>query len=150
MKPWVEDLKQLFFRFKLYLFGVRFYEVLTKPDSKLIYRTEFNIQDTFYLEIMFYRAECTDYLLKRGTLSTQDYNSYLITSNVRPMSASVGKMPDIPNYIALLNSRSFFFNGFFNKMGLSEKSLLETITDIYLDFVELTFKNYEAQLKKPK
>lgn len=117
-------IQELFFRIKLYLFGVTFYEVQSKDTEITIYTKRHQFEDNA-IELDFTRETCIDLILKRGKIATTSYFSY--TVRARMIGTGMASL-------AMLDGRRFFFNGRFNSFGLEEHKILELISDIYIDF----------------
>lgn len=121
----IDFFRELFFRIKLYLFGVNFYEVTKTVHEPVIYTRRHEISHGAAIELSFSRINCTDLLLKQGKLIRVRYNSYAVKAHL----TETGESP-----LRMLEDRQFFFNGRFNHFGLEETRVLELISDIYIDF----------------
>ena len=121
-------LREIFFRLKLYLIGVRFHEWVKTQDLPLIHKAMFNLTPTHVIDFELYRIECIDLVLKRGKLSPVNYQSYVV-------KASFGN--HFPAELQALNDRCFFFNGHMNEFGKEEDEVAALIIDIYLDYIRI-------------
>lgn len=132
MNGFVCVIKELLFRLKLYLFGVRFYG--RGDDLKgipVIYEAEYRIDEDHLVRFKFYRIECFDVVMKRGYLSRDTYPSFIVQAFLND---------HFPDEVQHLNEKCFFFNGKTNSFGCSEQQTVELILDIYLDFLKTSFK----------
>jgi hypothetical protein len=119
--------KELAFRFKLYLLGVRFYESHYNPSWQEVYRQTLKVGHRLTISLIFQKVPCSDFVLRRSSLNTENYSSYVVTAH---FSA------EVPQALQTLEDRPFFFNGRYNDFGVEERWTLELISDIYLDFLK--------------
>ncbi len=132
MNGFICVIKELLFRLKLYLFGVRFYgrggDLTGIP---VIYEAEYHIDENHLVRFKFYRIECFDVVMKRGRLISESYPSFVVQAFLND---------NFPDEVKDFNEKCFFFNGKINSFGCSEQQTVELILDIYLDFLKTTFK----------
>lgn len=140
MKAFIDGFKELLFRSKLFLFGVRFYEVTSPSDDPVVFEQSYDIQSLCTINFKFQRVSCSDYLLKRGDIVTQHYASYVVTAFFDDDARGLSVEFELD-----LNGKSFFFNGVFNGFGLEESKVLSLIADVYLDFL----KSKSEPVEKP-
>lgn len=127
MEPLTHVLKELCFRFGLFLFGVRFYELNVVEETPVDY--EFNIALDLGLTVTFkfHKVTCSDIVLKRSILSSAMYTSYIV-------HAYFYFGDEI--YATPLNGKAFFFNGGSDWFSIPEERVLRLIADIYLDYIK--------------
>lgn len=131
MKNFVSNIRELMFRLKLFIFGVRFYEVRSPSAEPVIFEQSYSVGAMFNIHFRFQKVPCTDFLLRRGELVNQDYISYIVTAVLDTDS------PDIMMEFNIdINDKPFFFNGVVNGFGLEETRVLSLISDVYLDFLK--------------
>lgn len=128
-------IKELLFRLKLYVFGVRFYSRGSAIDAPVIYEAEYRIDEEHFVKFKFYRIECFDVVMKRGMLIGESYPSFVVQAFLNDR---------FPEEIKDFNEKCFFFNGRTNSFGCSEQQSVELILDIYLDFLKTSFKKRQA------
>lgn len=127
-------LKELLFRIKLFYLGIRFYEVVSQEQFTSIHETTYTFEDA-EVHVSFKRIPCRDLMLKRGRLSTEDYNSYAVLAKFNLDELEKRMNADVLTQLKFLNNKAFFFNGHYNRLGMNERRLLELITDVYMDFI---------------
>lgn len=127
MQKVITLIRETLFRLKLFLLGVRFYEVQKEAEEPVVYESEYSIGNLFQIKFSFRRMVCNDFVLRRGKLVAECYNSYVVVASFR------GQVPDT---LQRLNNRPFFFNGVYNDFGIEEHRTMELIADIYLDFLK--------------
>lgn len=123
-------LYELFFRIKLYLFGIHFYEIKSPAVLPVDFYKTHNLGRNGTIHLKFSRVNCTDLMLVRGKLKNTDYVSYIVSAT------STGRISRI---VGVLNDRQFFFNSRINKFKLEEDRVVQLIADVYIDFAT-TFK----------
>lgn len=128
-------IKELLFRLKLYMFGVRFYSRGSTIDAPVIYEAEYRIDEDHFVKFKFYRIECFDVVMKRGMLIGEPYPSFVVQAFLND---------HFPEEVKDFNEKCFFFNGRTNSFGCSEQQTVELILDIYLDFLKTSFKKRQA------
>ncbi len=121
----VAIVKELAFRLKLMVLGVRFYEA-HEAEGEVIYKCSQQLTADVAVEFHFRMVKCSDFLLKRGELILEHYPSYTIT----PVFTQ-----SIPQGLEHANNRTFFFNGKYNDFGLDVDRTIQLIADIYIDFM---------------
>lgn len=127
MVGFLRVVKEILFRLKLYLLGIRFYESKGVGDNPLVYEAEYRIDKSHTIKFKFYRVECTDMILRRGHLVEEQYKSFIVQAFLDDR---------FPLKLRGFDTRSFFFNGKTNDFGKSEQETLELILDVYLDFLK--------------
>lgn len=120
-------LRELLFRLKLYLFGIRFYEQATHSDAPVVYSAEYRLDASHRINFKFFHVTCRDILMTRGSVTHEDYSSYAVQAT---MDAT------FPEDLMVYSGRSFFFNGRTNRFKKDEKQTLDLILDVYLDFLK--------------
>lgn len=130
---------EMWFRLKLYFLGIRFYEVTECKKHLSIYETTYRLED-LDIHFSFQRVPCSDLVLKRGRLRTDNYNSYTITATFDQRELLSSEYQMVFKHLSMLKDKAFFFNGHHNKLGLEETKKLELITDIYIDFISEVFR----------
>ena len=123
--------KELIFRLKLYLFGIRFYSRGTIVDAPLIYEANYRLDDEHYVQFKFYRIECTDIVMKRNRMYKDHYASFIVQAFLNN---------HFPEEVMEFNEKAFFFNGKTNSFDCSEQQTVELILDVYLDFLKMSYK----------
>lgn len=130
----------LYFRVKLFMLGVRFYEVLGGQESTPIYTATYFVDDVA-VSFSFQRVTCTDLVLKRGELTTAVYNSYIVRIDFDEEEVNSSRSREILNNMKLLKNKAFFFNGHSNKFkATDEEKKFEVIVEIYIDFIKEIFR----------
>ena len=137
-------IKELLFRIKLYYLGIRFYEGSSQEQSPAIHETTHKFED-ISVQVSFKRVPCRDLVLKRGQLSTEDYNSYAVLATFDISEFEKTTDEKILTQMKFLNNKAFFFNGHYNRLGMSERHKLELITDVYMDFISEMIRNQHHQ-----
>lgn len=127
-------IKELLFRIKLYYLGIRFYEVIKDDQFPAIHETTHKFED-ISVQVSFKRVPCRDLVLKRGSLSTEDYNSYAVLATFDTTERETLIDEKILSQMQFLNNKAFFFNGHYNRLEMTERRKLELITDVYMDFI---------------
>lgn len=127
MSHFAQILQELFFRTRLFLFGIRFYETVTAPEGELVFSHTCELGEEVSVRFNFHRVICSDFFLKRMKLTKQSYASYTIT----PVFIT-----DYPPELEAINRRTFFFNSIVNGFGIDESRTLQLIADVYLDFMQ--------------
>lgn len=135
MNQFICTVRELFFRLKLYIFGIRFYISPRIENLPLIYQVEYRIDSEHFIRFNFYKMKCTDVTMQRGKIRNSTFDSYIVQAS---LDAS------FPEELRQYDGRCYFFNGFINGFGCSEKLTVELIVDVYLDFLKTTYD----QLKK--
>lgn len=128
-------LREVFFRLKLYLIGVRFHEWVKTRDLPLIHQALYQLTPEHSINFEFYRLECIDLVLQRGKLVPENYQSYVVKASFSQ---------ECPEAMKELNDRCFFFNGHMNQLGRDEDEVVMLILDIYLDYVRTVLEPREA------
>lgn len=118
---------ELLFRLKLYLFGIRFYERPQFTASEPIYEAEYRLDGEKRIKFKFFRVGCSDIILKRGKVETEEYASYVVQAFLSDSFTAELKEFD---------GKSFFFNGVANDFFQSNQQTVELILDVYLDFLK--------------
>lgn len=131
MRAFINSMRELLFRIKLFFFGVRFYEVRSPASDPVVFEHRYAIQAFCHIHFKFQRVDCSDYLLRRGSLLSQSYASYIVTAIFDDDAREISSKFELD-----LNGKPFFFNGMFNGFGLEEKRVLALIADVYLDFLK--------------
>lgn len=119
-------LRELIFRLKLYLLGVRFFERNQDIGEPMNYTATYQIQDRFTVKVSFRQVKCIDFIMRRGRIIGKSYISYAIRGDFN------GQLPE---NLKQLNGRCFFFNTFANGFSENEDMSLALIADVYLDFI---------------
>lgn len=133
--------RELWFRIRLYYLGIRFYEVKGQEASPVIHDTSYTFEDV-PVHVSFKRIPCRDLMLKRGQLTTEEYNSYAVMAVFDENDLEGIADVKIKTQLSFLNKKAFFFNGHYNRLGIGERRKLELITDVYMDFIsEIIRKN---------
>ncbi len=120
-------LRELCFRFGLFLFGVRFYELQVNVSTYVDYEFDIELDPNISVNFKFHKVPCSDIVLKRGILSSAMYTSFI----VHAYFSIEGEAFETP-----LNGKSFFFNGGSDWFGIPEERVLRLIADIYLDYIK--------------
>lgn len=134
MAGFFKVLKEILFRFRLYLTGIRFYEQKTDTEAPVIYEAEYRLDSEHRIKFKFYRVQCIDIILKRGKLVGEDYPSFVVQAFLDE---------NFPEELRKFNQKSFFFNGRINSFGYSEQQSVELILDVYLDFLKTSLASVE-------
>lgn len=122
--------RELLYRTKLYLFGVRFYERVALEEAALVCETRYQIDLNHWIDFSFNRVTCEDLVLKRGRIVKCRYYSYVV---------EVKFSSSFPDYVKKYEDKLVFFNGNSNKFRANEKETIELILDIYLDYLRAVF-----------
>lgn len=122
--------RELLYRIKLYLFGVRFYERVVLEEAVSLCETRYQIDLYHWIDFSFNRVACEDLLLKRGRIVKCRYYSYVV---------EVKFSSSFPDYVKKYEDKLVFFNGKSNKFKADEKETVELILDIYLDYLRAVF-----------
>lgn len=128
--------RELLYRTKLYLFGVRFYERVELEEAVLVCETRYQIDLNHWIDFSFNRVTCEDLVLKRGRIVKCRYYSYAV---------EVKFSSSFPNYVKKYEDKLVFFNGNSNKFRADEKETIELILDIYLDYLRAVFNLEEIK-----
>ncbi len=129
MIEFMRRLNELFFRFKLYVFGVRFYKRVLNTETPKVFESTYHIGSKFIVHFKLNRMSCMDLVLRRGSIVSEAYHSYEITARFEG---------EVPNSLHQLDDQSFFFNGRVNSFGKEEQTL-DLIAEIYLDFIKTRY-----------
>lgn len=130
----MERLKELFHRFKLYVFGVRFFEQINLDEAIFIKAAEYLIDEKHAITFRFYRIASRDLFMKQGRITSLPYYSYVVT-------ATFGE--GFPPYVKKYEDRRIVFNGRVNHLRRNEQAVLELLLDIYLDYLKAAFQREE-------
>ena len=130
----MERLKELFHRFKLYVFGVRFFEQINLDEAVLVKTAVYQIDEDHSVTFSFYKTASRDLFMKQGRISSVPYDSYIVTAKFSE---------DFPHYVRKYEERRIVFNGKANKLRRNEKATLELLLDIYLDYLKAAFVREE-------
>lgn len=125
---------ELWFRIKLYYFGIHFYEVKSHEGYETIHDASYMF-DEVAVRVAFKRIPCQDLVLKKGKLMTADYDSYAIMATFSEEDLSRIDNVEVRKQLDSLQNKAFFFNGYHNRLGIGERRKLELITDVYMDFL---------------
>ena len=128
-------LREMLFRLKLYLFGIRFYEQAAHGKAEVIYEAEYRLDSAHRIIFRFYRIECFEILMKRGELIGEAYPSYAVVAELDPT---------FPESLRAFSGRRFFFNGRINGFKAPERQTLDLILDVYLDFLRNSFLKHST------
>lgn len=131
MKAFIDSIRELLFRIKLFFFGVRFYEVRSPASDPVVFEQSYAVHEVCNIHFKFQRVDCSDFLLRRGSLISQRYASYIVTAIFDADAKEISLEFELD-----LDGKPFFFNGMFNGFGLEEKRVLALISDVYLDFLK--------------
>lgn len=134
MSMFFKSVKEILFRLRLYLTGIRFYEQVTDVNAPVIYEAEYRLDSNHRIKFKFYRVQCIDIVLKRGKLVGEDYASFVVQAFLDE---------NFPDELRKFNEKSFFFNGKINSFGYSEQQSVELILDVYLDFLKSSLAEAE-------
>lgn len=134
--------RELWFRIKLYYLGIRFYEVGCPDNFPVVHDTSYMF-DEVTVHVCFKRIPCSDLVLKRGKLTTEDYSSYAIMATFNQEDLNRIENPQILERLKFLSNKAFFFNGHYNRLGIIERRKLELITDVYMDFISEVIRKPE-------
>ena len=122
--------KELIFRIRLYLSGIRFYDAERLEKAVLIKEVRVNLFGWVESTISLYRLECIDFVLKKGNLIPDAYVSYV--AKIETLSNSVDEA-------SLLNGKLFFINGRFNRLK-DEDHEAEVILEVLIDVLKSYLK----------
>lgn len=131
MSEVVKRLREVIYRLKLYMLGIRFYKRELNTESPIVFEVTYHIANQFTVHFQFNRMACMDLVLRRGYLVGESYSSYEV------MAVFKG---NVPKSLDELNGQKFFFNGMVNNFG-KEDQTLELIADVYLDFIKTRVVN---------
>lgn len=132
MNGFFEIMSELFFRLKLYLFGIRFYERPQFTASDPIYEAEYRLDEEKRIKFKFFRVACSDIILKRGKVTTEEYASYVVQAFLSET---------FTHEMQVFDGKSFFFNGMSNDFFSSNQRTVELILDVYMDFLKSSMAN---------
>lgn len=132
-------LHELMFRFKLFILGVRFYRAANDRFTESVHKTVSSIGYGVNVTFEFFRIPCEDYVLKRGSLSLDNYVSYAIRARFTQGELFQSDTV-LPTVINVMNDRIFFFNGHQNGLKVEESRIFDLIADIYVDFLKQSLK----------
>jgi hypothetical protein len=132
MRTFMMKLRELAFRMKLYLYGVRFFERDTVNGETVAFEAKYSILNQYSVTITFQRVECIDFIMKRGYIVGENYVSYAACATFEG---------DTPPRMVPLHGKWFFFNGFTNGFSHGEEMTLALISDLYLDFIRAVDQN---------
>lgn len=127
MKSWGYMLKEIFFRLKLYLFGIRFYERTVGSDVPLVREFHYHMTKTESLHLRFFEVSCVDIVLKRGRLTPEHYKSYVVLTSL---------IGDHPPEAMAYHGKKVFFNGRVNTFKHDVRQTQDLIADIYIDYLK--------------
>jgi len=116
--------RELLFRLRLYLNGIRFYDAEHLERAVLVKEVNVRLFGWTESTISLYRLECMDFVLKKGTLTPDAYVSY-----VAKVATHAG---ETQKEINLLNGKLFFINGRFNRLK-DESREPEVIIEVFID-----------------
>ena len=128
MKAFARSIKELLFRLKLYFMGVRFYEAAKEISSPPLHEATLFINGHIPVKFTVYQVECFDLVLRKGQVVADNYLSYVIQA--------VFQGHDEKEKYEEIDGRYFFFNGHFNRFGLTDEDVHTLIIDIYLDVIK--------------
>lgn len=131
MYGFLKILREVFFRAKLYVIGIRFYQSKPADGDSLIYEAEYRIDKKHRIRFKFYSLDCQDTVLRRGKLILVPYRSYIVQAFLDN---------NFPEGLRHYDGRSFFFNGAVNHFRRSEQETIELIADVYLDFLKTSLQ----------
>jgi hypothetical protein len=125
-------LRELLFRLRLYLNGIRFYDSARLDKAVLV--KELNVRLFGWTEstISLYRLECIDFVLRKGTLTPDAYVSYL--AKIKTHAGATD------HEVSLLDGKLFFINGRFNRLKDEEREP-EVIAEVLIDVLKGYLKN---------
>lgn len=123
--------KELVFRVKLYLKGVRFNERL-RGNEPLIKCITLQAGDDYEIEFKCYRETDRDKRLIRGRLDTVNYRSYFV-------EAVFGA--DAPEVFRNMKNKTIYFSGASNRFRRNEEATLDLMVDLYIDILKILLKN---------
>lgn len=122
----VSTFNELIYRFTLYMGGVRFHDWKHIHRTPPIDKRKFRIQHRYEVEFLIYRQACDDHVLLRGKLTDEHYDSYMVKAIFSG---------DFPANIEHLNRRTLYFNGKINRFAGPEKWTINTLVELYIDYL---------------
>jgi len=131
MSGFLKILTELFFRLKLFIVGIHFYQSKPGEGDSLIYEAEYRLDREHRIRFKFYSVNCKDTILRRGKLHVFKYRSYIVQAFLNNT---------FPDDMRFYDGKSFFFNGATNHFRRSEQETIELITDVYLDFLKTSLQ----------
>ena len=125
-------IRELFFRAKLYVRGIYFYEKPIPSDlvasSSLVWFPFLSDGDRTTVTFTFYREKRESHLLLRKKIRAGDYYNYYV----------VVKLPSEGyDHYSHLDSTAFYFNGRANGLQKNEQLVYELLRDIILDLFKI-------------
>lgn len=128
-------LKELVFRLRLYLNGIRFYDAERLDKAELAQEIKVNLFGHKDSTIQLYRMVCVDMVLKKGVVTPDQYTSYVVKI---VSEKSDDEMSDAER---LMCEQLYFINGRFNRISDSSRAV-EILLDVIVDVLKGHAKSY--------
>lgn len=144
--------KELLFRIKLYLYGIRFYRRDVTPTTEKFREVSFHISadlsEAFgglaeigsdyrvtggrIIKFNFFKEEFVDIVMKRGRIYQESAVGFVVQAEFDE---------DMPASIRQFDKTCFYFNGRVNDFGRNDEHTAKLLLDVYMDFIILSIEN---------